>query len=107
MGNINHAHGAPKELSLPGSDPAADINLNSLMKMQNTVTVEWYGQSAETWEPWPEPVFYKLFLDPEGRNASLSATKVISELQKQTNVGKSKMTHHEMEKVRLDLLHIV
>ena len=46
------------------------------MKIQNTTTIEWYGQCPEMWESWPEPVFYKLFLDPDGRNASLSATKV-------------------------------
>lgn len=60
----------------PSKDPAADINLQSLMKIQNTTTIEWYGQCPEMWESWPEPVFYKLFLDPDGRNASLSATKV-------------------------------
>ena len=76
MGNVNQANGGQKQLSLPGSDPAADLNLTSLMKMQNTVCTEWYGQNPELWESWPEPVFYKLFLDPEGRNASLSATKV-------------------------------
>jgi len=52
-----------------------ELNLNSLIKIQNTSIVEW-GNTNETWQPWPEPVFYKLFLDPEGRNASLTATKI-------------------------------
>lgn len=52
-----------------------ELNLNSIMKIQNTAIVEWNG-TGHQWEAWPEPVFYKLFLDPEGRNASLSATKV-------------------------------
>ena len=79
MGNVNQLNAKPKQLSLPGSDPGAnDMNLTSILKMQNTEIVEWYGQAPELWDSWPEPVFYKLFLDPEGRNASLAATKVNS-----------------------------
>ena len=52
-----------------------EMNLNSIMKIQNTSIIEWNG-TGHQWEAWPEPVFYKLFLDPEGRHASLTATKV-------------------------------
>ena len=54
-----------------------EMNLNSILKFQNTAFVLWGEETAENlWYPWPEPVFYKLFLDPEGRNAALSAAKI-------------------------------
>ena len=57
--------------------PEPEMNLNSILKFQNTAFVLWGEETAENlWYPWPEPVFYKLFLDPEGRNAALSACKI-------------------------------
>ena len=71
---LAHEHEEIPAENAPVQSPT-ELNLNSLIKIQNTSIVEW-GNTNETWQPWPEPVFYKLFLDPEGRNASLTATKI-------------------------------
>ena len=60
----------------PASDKNGEINYNSIMNLNNTSYVEWFEQQKEYWMPWPEPVFYKLFLDPEGRNARIGSKKL-------------------------------
>ena len=100
MGNEN-AKFKPQPVEIreisPASEKNGEINYNSIMNLNNTSHVEWFEQQKDYWMPWPEPVFYKLFLDPEGRKARKGSKQKSNLVTNRTFLNLRKHKRHSSE----------